>query len=200
MALAAEKVDIRELIGVAINAENLGEDMTHATLRDVDRLAAFGMVTARSLRARLASALWRIRWGHDQRARKEAGHLFAAMLVKRDEVERRWNIRDAGSHMLQAFSLAVVLEWEHEQCPACGGVGSVPASMAFSRASKRVHCRRCEGRGSCKPSIGDRARVLGISIAAYEKHWPRRFEQAHHWLGECEASITTPLQRKLRRV
>ena len=77
----AERVEIREVIGGAINARHLGVDVTGASLRPVDKIAAFGLAGCATLKRRLSESMWRLRWGRDHRARKEAGELFAALLL-----------------------------------------------------------------------------------------------------------------------
>lgn len=195
MAAAAERMEIREVIGSAINARNLGADVTQQALRPVDRIAAFGMAGGHTLKRRLAESLWRVRWGQDARSRREAGELFAAVLHRRDEVQRRWNMRQPGG-TLGAFALMVVLEWEHGRCSRCGGAGSIPRGAG--RSADRSYCRPCNGTGRNRVHPGDRARAVGVTMSVHEKHWANRFEQAHRWLDEFEGSIEAPLRRKLR--
>jgi len=196
MAQAAEKVEIREVIGVAMNARNLGIDATGAGLRDVDRIAAFGLAGNGTLKTRLSESMWRVRWGRDHRARGESGQLFAAVLARSDTVRRKWNIRQTDD-MLRRFALAAVIEWEHDKCAQCGGAGSIPRSKG---RDVRVHCSLCRGFGRRRPAHGERARMIGIPMSAYEKHWQYRFDEALALLDQLEAEIVGPLQARLRKV
>jgi hypothetical protein len=195
MGVAAEKVEIREVIGSAMNATNLGIDVTEKSLRDVDLIAAFGLAACGTLKRRLSEVLWRIRWGRDPRARREAGKLFSAALLHSSFVRRKWNIRKP-SALLDRMALSAVIEWEHDKCPQCGGAGSVPRSKG---RDLRVHCGVCRGMGRRRASHTDRALMLGVSMNIYEKHWQRHYDQALALLDQIEAEIVVPLQKKLRR-
>jgi hypothetical protein len=195
MGAAAERVDIREVMGIAINARNLGEDITGATLRPVDRLAAFGLAGCTTLNRRLAEAMWRVRWGKDRRSRKEAGEMFASLLLRSSLVRRKWNIWKP-SEQLARFALAMVIEWEHDKCPQCGGAGSIPRSKG---RDIRLHCGVCRGGGRRRANHADRAMMMGISMGIYEKHWQRRCDEALALLDQIEAEIVGPLQARLKR-
>jgi len=194
MAVAAEKMEIREVMGIAFNARSLDIDVTEQTLRNVDRIAAFGLAGCGTLRRRLSECMWRVRWGRDHRARKEAANLFAAVLLRSDLVKRRWNIRRPGEQ-LSRFALATMIEWEHDRCAQCGGAGSIPRSKG---RDLRVHCGLCRGTGKRRPQHGERASMLGVPMSVYEKHWQRRCDEALALLDHLEAEITGPLQARLK--
>ncbi len=196
MGAAAERVELREVIGVAIGARNLGEDVTGATLRPVDRIAAFGLAGCGTLKRGLSESMWRLRWGRDHRARKETGELFAALLLKSSFVRARWNFHRP-SAQISAFALGAVIEWEHDRCPQCGGAGSIPRSG--SGRDLRVHCAVCNGTGRRRPQHGERAAMIGVTMAIYEKHWQRKFDDALALLDRIEAEIVGPLQARLKR-
>lgn len=194
MALA-ERVDIREVMSIAINAHNLAEDVTGATLRPVDRIAAFGLAGCGTLKRRLSESMWRLRWGRDHRARKEAGELFAALLLKSPWVRTRWNFHKP-TPQIAAFALASVLEWEHDRCPQCGGAGSIPRSRG---RDVRTHCAVCNGSGRRRVHHGERAAMVGVTMAIYEKHWQRKFNECVALLDQVESEIVGPLQARLKR-
>lgn len=191
----AERVDIREVMGIAINARNLGEDITGATLRPVDKIAAFGLAGCGTLKRRLSESMWRVRWGRDRLARKESGELLAALLLKSPWVRSKWNFHRPTAQ-ISAFALAAVLEWEHDRCPQCGGAGSIPRSKG---RDVRTHCGVCNGSGRRRPNHGERASMIGVAITVYEKHWQRKFEGCLALLDQIESEIVGPLQARLKR-
>ena len=60
------------------------------------------------------------------------------------------------------------------QCEPCRGFGKMARERV--RESKPRLCPQCNGVGSKPPRDHERARALGISVDAYQRHWVKRFD------------------------
>lgn len=190
---------LREQIGAAVNARSLVAEDSDGSIRHVDRVAALGLAGGQRPRTRLAELLWRIRYGADHRSVHTAALVFAWWLRQHREVRTRWHVREH-SDLLLDFARLVLLEWQHERCAACGGEGTVP--HAPDRANPRgwrTHCHDCTGTGRCRTDHGARVQGLHLTHEVYDKHWRKRFDQAHLWLDDMEPEIAAGLQRRLAR-
>jgi len=188
---------LRERIGAAVNAQDLGEDIEIERLKHVDRIGALGWAAGKGLKPRLSSLLWRLRYGMDKRCRHEASIVLAAWLCSKDEVRNKWNL-SSPTELLVRFSTIVLIEWEHEACAACGGKGTVPMNADQENPiGWRSYCSHCHGSGRRVLSHGERVSLLGLTFTVYEKRWQRRFSQAHRWMRDVESVLSGHLRFRL---
>jgi len=208
----SESVTVRERVGVAVNASNLAPECAASTV--VAALGSAAMMRSGEIgpagprmqvnafgapvidpRRRIAALLQRAKDGSDYSTLTFAVFLFAHWLRQRKEC-RGWRIRD-GSAFVIRFSGAVISEWMHEHCAECGGQGRVLASEPGRNARTRI-CPNCEGHGRVLTRSRERARMLGMSVDSYRRHWEGRFKSAYSWLLDIEGSNIVALQSQLK--
>lgn len=111
---------------------------------------------------------------------------------------------------LRAFSMRAMHELLSPRCVACGGTGKqertrdgtpVRPRGSMQRNAVFVTCGGCGGTGQARPSDGERARALGVTMALYDRDgWPRRFVAANGWLKKIFAQrVRSPLTAELER-
>jgi hypothetical protein len=245
MGLSAEKPDLREQFGSAVNASSL---VTRAGETSLDRVGAMGAaacavslgadlsgvpiaaaaadVYRRSadmrdlmlepgtpdVRDRLAGELgpllWHIRYGGQFGLVPQAIRLYAQWLQTRRlfaEFSKPGQLA-----FMERFSAAVLDEYLSDRCQACGGTGKLERTRSgtwirprgsMQRNATFGQCRACSGKGMARPSHGNRARWLGLTMKQYEDdRWKQRFEAAAIWLKQFHATrIHRPLTQQLER-
>lgn len=125
--------------------------------RSVDHLAALAKCD------RLASLLWRLRYGHDRTCLKPA----VALLSRRVHDlagKHRW--RYSSPDIFDKMAALAIAEWVEDSCPKCHGTG---------RKSRFKECAKCNGTGKLVMSQASRASMLGISSQAFAKSWDDRY-------------------------
>lgn len=208
-----EAVSLQERIGVAANAASLAPATGEGTAA-LELLGALGAAThVRSYNSasgrmecettavgtpvihpkrRLAALLERAKYGRDQAAAHQAVMFFAYELGRRQEFRNF----SGGNPLRIRLAAMVITEWMHDHCPQCGGFGSIPHGIG--RTTRRM-CGVCQGRGMARCDHAARAHALRLPFAAYEKHWVKRFSEAHRLLATIELSNLRPLQSQIRR-
>ncbi len=158
------------------------------------------------IEARLAPLLWRLKFASDATplTALDAVHLFVQWMALQSYWRRhRAHVEDA---VLRLFAARVLYEWLADRCPACGGTGvqellrggATRRPRAFGDPNVRhVTCRGCGGSRRPRYRSGERAQALGISLALFEAHWPRRFAMATSWLASIARRLKKPLHAQL---
>lgn len=241
----AEKADIREQLGIAVNTSAL---VTRSGETDLDRVAALGAaalevslgadlggvpiaaaaadVYRRStdirelmldpgdvdprdrLAGELGPLLWHIRYGGQLEPLPQAIRLYAQWLQHRG----LFAAYSKPEHLsfLEKFSTAVLHEWLSDSCQPCGGTGKLERTRsgawirprgAMQRNAVFGSCGACSATGRARPSHGDRARWIGVTMASYETdRWEQRFAASLMWLNKFHARrVHRPLTRQLER-
>lgn len=147
-----EIVDVRELVGVSLNARTANAD----SLPDRQvTLGAFGLAND------LGRMLWRMKYGQDVKhsSLNRAALLLASMLRKfrefdgasRSGAKRRHRIdgHQTGAHngdAIERFAYRAIAEWVADRCVECGGCGSIGGKERASTILP-VQCLSCSGGG-----------------------------------------------------
>lgn len=199
-----KKPGLREQIGVAVNRG------TDVALSKAAALGAATLVLPKEPlpepapakwhdRRRLAEVLWRMKYGDDRVAGREATMLFAWWLRRHPMIAQLKIAPD--SRLLLHFAGRVLVEWWHDRCGRCGGTGF--ENLTPAKSARNVHrtkvCPDCHGVG--KPGIDRvaRANALGVPMLVYEKHWAKRFGWAHDAINPIVGSMPHPLASQLGR-
>ena len=205
---ADDVVTMRERIGRAVNcsdprtADILGAmgAATHvrqfddAAQRSVAKVTAIGTPVFHSGR-QLAALLERAKYGLDRAALHPAVLQFAHLLCQ-SAAGRSWKLH-ATDALLIRFAGLVVTEWLHDKCQQCGGAGKLLIGPS-GRNAKTKGCGVCRGLGLPRRSLAQRAQVLGMEPAVFEKHWAKRLDEAARQLTEFEACNMGHLHRQLK--
>jgi hypothetical protein len=187
-AWSTGKPDLRELLGIAVNAARLVAEEGRET--HLDRIAALGLAQHETGEP-LSALLWRAKYGKDMRALSEAMRQYAEHLPAAGE---------------RAYKLAalVIVEWIDERCSSCGGVG-LQSIAGKKRMRPRVGqgplwpCKACSGTGRAQVNHHSRARLLNLTGPEYQAgKWPRQFAVAVRNLRVLAAGLTYPLRSVLR--
>lgn len=159
----AEKPDLRERLGAALNSSDLspsGERVVH-----VDLIAALAYTQTNpdaaehekpeheklelavvDPRTELGSLLMRIKYGGDRTAGDRALALLVVW-IQHQKAYRKWRVRFVGEkERLLKFARVALAEWLFPVCEACKGRQYVGLDTGEVE-SKRVRCNRCRGRG-----------------------------------------------------
>lgn len=227
MAAAAERPDIREQVGVAVNASSLVM-RAEGGETSLDRVAGLGAAAAvvasgqdrsddplasaqadmrplkekDAIEAELGPMLWHLRYGQQHGGLSKAIALFALWLGGQHQME------DKRAHLV-AFSARVLHEWLSDRCIACGGSGKLQrlgnGNLVRPRGSMQRNavysaCRACGGGGRAAVSHVERARGLGLDREHYDAtNWPRAFNSAAAWIDNIARRIRRPLTAELER-
>lgn len=218
------KPEIREQIGVAVNASRLVLE-NHETA--VDRVAALGAATRcvqlgadrvdlpiaavedqhveqDYLAGDLGALLWRIRYGQQYELVGQAIELLCRWIGHR----RMFAESEEATWILEPFAVRLVHEWLSDKCRRCGGTGLLERSgnggliMARGRARNAAFatCDHCQGTKRAQPSDTERCKALGMPRHWYFKlGWPRRFSTGRAWLDQLSRRISRPLTEELGR-
>lgn len=208
------RVCVREALGAAVNALDLSPGG-----RAVDLLGALGAAAHNRYfdtgnermqarlsavgtaeidpRKRLASLLERAKFGLDRSSIQPAIYHFANYLRERREYAN-WRVGD-GSALLIRFAGCIVFEWLHDRCAQCGGSGQLAVGPIGQRNTRTKTCGLCGGMGAARTDHRVRAQLLGVHRTIYERHWLKRFSQAHVWLAAIQESNIAPLRSQLKR-
>lgn len=141
----------REALATALHSSHL-EHGTHDV--PIDKIGAL----ARS--DELGAALWRLKYGKDQRALPEAARILYARVVKR-AARKRW--RNA---MMSRYDLMVnqcLDEYLLDKCKSCYGRGEM-GSDYDRRKTVRSVCGRCGGNGKANYKTAS-GRMLSVFCA-----------------------------------
>jgi hypothetical protein len=192
----ARKPDLREQIGVALNASTMV--MREGVETSLDRVAALGaaglavqlgadrrdlpIAACRDqpaneeniIAAELASVLWHIRYGGQINAVPQAIILFATWLSARGRYSKIDPLKRIV--LMPKLAACALHEWLSDRCVACCGSGKQertntgswvkPRGSMQRNAVFRV-CRVCHGSARRLHGDRERARSLGLSNEAY---------------------------------
>lgn len=121
---------------------------------------------------------------------------------------------DAHLVLLERFASRVMHEWLGDRCQRCGGTGKQERSRggqwirprgSMQRNATFRACDICHGSGRARPSNGERARWLEISLEWYEsERWEQRYTAAQLWLkrilnNRLQRPLTAELERRTKR-
>lgn len=229
MSEPERRPDIREQIGIAVNASSLVMRSAETSLERVAALGAAGLAVQlgadrrdlpiaacrnepisqeNTIVAELASVLWHIRYGAQHGAVPQAVALFATWLS--------WRSRYAKLDQARRITLLPLLaeralhEWLSDRCVACGGSGRQERTRTGSwlrplgsmqRNAVFRTCRACHG--SRRMLHGDRERAcsLGLTNEQYAAEgWDAAVRGAVASLDHVLARrISSPLTAELER-
>lgn len=229
MGEAARKPDIREQVGVSVNASVL---QTRSYETSLDRVAAMGAAaldlelgaTARGMpigalrgkavsaqdriAAELATELWHIRYGAQLGLIGQAASHFSTWMIYRGRFHALSTEQKAA--LLPKLATRALHEWLSDRCQACGGSGKeertregriVRPRGSMQRNATFIVCRSCIGSKRASHSEGERCRWLGLSKADYDHGvWGASINAAVTWLGKILAQrLRRPLTLQLER-
>jgi hypothetical protein len=229
MGEVARKPDLREQVGVSVNASSL-QSRSYET--PLDRVAAVGAAaldlqlgaTAKGapiaavrdnivspqdrIAAELITELWHIRYGAQFDLVPQAVTHFAQWMLYRgrfDSLEP-----EARAAMLPKLAARALHEWLSDRCPACGGSGKeertregriVRPRGSMQRNATFIICRSCQGTRRRSACHIERARCLGITREDYDAgRWGATVNAAIAWLTKLLANrLNRPLTVQLER-
>jgi len=173
---------IAERYGTAVNAGSLehSDGESHA-----DRLGAMAFV-----RDRLATLLWRLKYGGDHTQLKPAH----AVLVHRFVAERRMSRDIAGR-----VCARVILEWMEDRCKACKGRGMLGVSRQGDETGTARVCPSCQGTARRRVNQAARCEAIGVDRRRY-RDWDGVFTLAERILQSAESAPWPVMAGQLERV
>jgi hypothetical protein len=175
-------VNLRELVGAALNATNLEENPLYEC--PLDRVGALAFSDE------LGGCLWRLKYAQHARTRPGRDFYAAAVAILAKRLRGR-NPRD--SRELMAKICAVVIdEWLRDWCVPCGGRGNKIARDT----SVRHTCTSCNGTGIGRHSDASRMARLGLDRRLYAK-FERRFAAAHQKISDADVQAWRDVKAQL---
>lgn len=229
MGEVARKPDLREQVGVSVNASGL-QARSHET--PIDRIAAVGAAaldlqlgaTARGvpiaavrdnvvspqdrIAAELITELWHIRYGNQFSLIPQAVQHFSCWMFYRGRFDALEP--DARAAMLPKLSARALHEWLSDRCQACAGSGKeertregriVRPRGSMQRNATFIVCRSCNGTRHRVACHIERARCLGLTREEYDAgRWGATVNAAIAWLSKLLANrLLRPLTVQLER-
>lgn len=143
------------------------------------------------------------------------GQLPKAIVLYVQWLRHRRSFAEMEERQLHRFSTRVLHEWLSDTCRPCGGTGKLERTRSGAwirpRGSMQRNavfgvCRGCGGTGRARPSQGERARWMELTMAAYERErWMQRFSAGLSWLSHLIARrvhrpLTAQLERRRKRI
>jgi hypothetical protein len=229
MGEVARKPDLREQVGVSVNASSL-QSRSYET--PLDRIAAVGAAAldlqlgatangapigavrdnivspVERIAAELITELWHIRYGVQLNLVPQAVTHFSCWMFYRG----RFADMDpqARATMLPKLAARALHEWLSERCPACGGSGKeertrdgriVRPRGSMQRNATFIVCRACKGTTRRLHCHIERARCLGLTREEYDAgRWGAAINAAIAWLTKLLANrLNRPLTVQLER-
>lgn len=194
-------MELAESYGRAINASMLG--MREGEERAVDCLTASGWAmraveSASPVRGRLASLLWKCKYGGDPKAVAPAIATLAEILL--DCMER-------DPYRARPIAARALREWMHDRCPACAGTTMQEIAQGKRQRPQRhgapgtryVPCIVCEATGVARARNDKRAASIGMPLAMYQRDgWSQEFDLALSEVRTIAQSFNNPLHKRLR--
>jgi predicted RNA-binding Zn-ribbon protein involved in translation (DUF1610 family) len=176
-------VNLRELIGAALNATNLTENPLYECA--LDRIGALAFSDE------LGGCLWRLKYA--QHARTKPGRDFyqaaTALLTKRLRTAKN----SPNNREFTARIAAIAIdEWLRDWCQPCGGRGNRIAADT----SVRHTCPTCNGTGIGRHSDASRMQRLGLDRKLFSKY-ERRFHQAHAAIADADVQAWRDVRAQL---
>lgn len=227
MAAVAEKPEIREQVGVALNSSRL-VSRPEGGETALDRIGALGMAAAlvatgqdrhddplvssvmdqspidarNVIEGELAPILWHLRYAQQYDSLPRAIHLFSSWMNIGDRMADK-------APQLRAFAARILHEWLSDRCVNCGGSGRmqrlgngqvVKTRGSMARNTVFVGCGKCHGRGKAVYSHVERAHSLGLSLKDFDgANWSKSFNLAGAWIDNIARRIRRPLTAELGR-
>lgn len=157
MALAAERPDVLERLGSALNSSDLSPDGVRSM--PVDLIGASGLAQINpegrahaehetsqiSPRTELGGVLVRLKAGGDRTLGNRAVYLLAAW-VQAQKAYARWKIRPGRNDLLDRFARQALAEWLNPVCPNCLGRQVLGMDRGEIK-ERRVRCVPCKSSG-----------------------------------------------------
>jgi hypothetical protein len=157
MSSVADKPDVRERLGTALNSRDLEhvEEKTGA----VELLGALGFSQTNpdgvehekhefatiDPGTELAGVLIRLKYGGERSARERVIRLLITW-VRHQRAYRKWKLRPHGESVFEKFVRSCFDEWVDPVCRICCGRQMLGLERG-AIVSKRLRCKRCRGRG-----------------------------------------------------
>lgn len=218
MAVAAERRDIMEAVGVAVSSSDLSASEQRE--KHIDLIAAVGAASARlhygdqattiagaalrptgtradHIAAELASSLWRLKAGKQEQTALRVAGLFVQWMREKPALAQ------IPGEQLGELAKRIVQEWAWCTCARCRGSGLLEVDRrmgkvtprSYARNARYVTCDQCQGSRRASPNHQRRAECLGISREVYDQDkWYRRFTVGLIWLDQIARRLKRPLQ------
>lgn len=205
--MSADKPDLRERLGAALNTSDLRSDSRE---RPSDIIGALGFTQLNpeadahdehelvviDARSELGAMLMRLKYGGD----RVLGDRAATLLVwwmRRQRAYAKWKLRPNGEALLAKFARQALAEWLYPVCPACNG-RRYRGLERDTVIAKRVRCNRCRGRGEVSYKPSDR-----LPGGAFKRRSPKldqeRIRTTRLWMqcASCHGMGKVTIQRKV---
>lgn len=210
-----KKPDIRELVGIAVNASALEFSDNHE--RALDRVAALGaaalavttgadlenvtiagsrhqvygeeMKPRDVLAGELGPILWHIRYGAQHELLPRAIKLYARWLRERHLFTVFGEAGDAGVLVLERFAGRVLHEWLSDRCIACAGSGKLERTKSGSWIRPRGSMQRNAIFRVCPGCNGTRRASVNHVERARWLEIPMSWYESERWLQRFTAAL-----------
>jgi hypothetical protein len=210
MSLTAERPDVLERLGGALNSSDLSPD--DERVRAIDLIAALAYtqinpdgaehdaleVAPIDPRTELAAVLVRLKYAGD----RELGNRAAILLghwVRRQKAFGKWRIYPGQLSVLDCFVRQSLAEWLYPVCQVCSGREALGTARG-EVVQRRVRCTRCEAKGWLmvapkESKSGARHKVRRDCLSCNGRGWNTLTRVRQEKARECYACMGTGRQR-----